>query len=93
MDSRGLSTRDRRWPKRPQSNRSSALFSLFWAAARCLAPALTGFTLGGRGGGGGSLKVVTTQASPGYLARNGVPYGAKATFTEYYDRQDVPGGQ
>ena len=57
-----------------------------------LAPALSGFTLGGRGGSGGSLKVVTTQASPGYLARNGVPYGAKATFTEYYDRQDVPGG-
>ena len=58
-----------------------------------LAPALTGFTLGGRGGGGGgSLKVVTTQASPGYLARNGVPYGAKATFTEYYDRQEIPGG-
>ncbi len=43
-----------------------------------LAPALSGFTLGGRGGSGGSLKVVTTQASPGYLARNGVPYGAKA---------------
>jgi hypothetical protein len=57
-----------------------------------LAPALTGFTLGGRGGTGGSLKVVTTQASPGYLARNGVPYGEKATFTEYYDRQEVPGG-
>jgi len=57
------------------------------------APALAGFTLGGRGGGGGgSLKVVTTQASPGYFARNGVPYGAKATFTEYYDRQEVPGG-
>jgi len=58
-----------------------------------LMPALSGFTLGGRGGGsGGSLKVITTQASPGYLARNGVPYGAKATFTEYYDRQEIPGG-
>lgn len=56
-------------------------------------PALSGFTLrGGRGGGGGSLKVVTTQAAPGYLARNGVPYGSKATFTEYYDLQQVPGG-
>ena len=58
-----------------------------------LTPALSGFTLGGRGGGGGgSLKIVTTQASPGYFARNGVPYGPKATFTEYYDSQAVPGG-
>ncbi len=57
------------------------------------APPLTGFTLGGRGGGGGgSLKVVTTQAAPGYLARNGVPYGANATFTEYWDLLEVPGG-
>jgi len=58
-----------------------------------LAPALSGFTLGSRGGGGGgSLKVVTTKARPGYLARNGVPYGANATFTEYWDLQEVPGG-
>jgi len=58
-----------------------------------LAPALSGFTLGSRGGGGGgSLKIVTTKARPGYLARNGVPYGANATFTEYYDLQEVPGG-
>jgi hypothetical protein len=57
------------------------------------APPLTGFTLGGRGGGGGgSLKVVTTKARPGWLARNGVPYGANATFTEYYDLQAIPGG-
>lgn len=58
-----------------------------------LGPALSGFTLGSRGGSsGGSLKIVTTQAKPGYLARNGVPYGAKAAFTEYWDRQDVPSG-
>jgi len=57
-----------------------------------LAPALSGFTLGGRGGTGGSLKIVTTQAKPGYLARNGVPYGANATFTEYWDLQEVPSG-
>jgi hypothetical protein len=57
-----------------------------------LAPALSGFTLGGRGGVGGSLKIVTTQAKPGYLARNGVPYGANATFTEYWDLQEVPSG-
>ena len=54
-------------------------------------PAIRGFTLGGSVGGG-SLKVVTTKARPGYLARNGVPYGADAVFTEYYDRLEVPGG-
>ena len=49
----------------------------------------------GRGGGppiGGSLKVVTTRMKPGYLRRNGVPYGANAVLTEYFDRFDVPGG-
>jgi hypothetical protein len=49
----------------------------------------------GRGGGGapgGSLKVVTTRMRPGYLRKNGVPYGANAVLTEYFDRFDVPGG-
>lgn len=53
---------------------------------------ITGFSLGGGGATGASLKVVTTKAKPGYLTRNGVPYGANATFTEYYDLQQVPGG-
>ncbi|MEO8099972.1 MAG: hypothetical protein ABI811_19895 [Acidobacteriota bacterium] len=56
------------------------------------APALSGFTLGNAGGSAPSLKIVTTKAKPGYLARNGVPYGANATFTEYYDVLQVPGG-
>jgi len=50
---------------------------------------------GGRGRGplpSASLKVVTTRMKPGYLAKNGVPYGANAVLTEYYDRLDVPGG-
>jgi hypothetical protein len=49
----------------------------------------------GRGGGsapGGSLEVVTTNMRPGYLSRNGIPYGASAVLTEYFDRFDVPGG-
>jgi hypothetical protein len=56
-------------------------------------------TVMGRGGflpgaaaQGGSLKVVTTGLKPGYLRRNGVPYSAQATLTEYFDRFDVPGG-
>jgi hypothetical protein len=41
---------------------------------------------------GGSLKVVTTKMRPGYLRKNGVPYGAATELTEYFDRFDVPGG-
>jgi hypothetical protein len=43
---------------------------------------------GGRGRGGprhGSIKSVTTQLRPGYLRKNGVPYGDRAVFTEYWD--------
>jgi hypothetical protein len=54
---------------------------------------------GGRGGGrgagaaqnrGGSLKVVTTQLSGGWLRRNGVPYSQNTTLTEYFDRFPGP---
>ena len=56
---------------------------------------------GGRGGGGGgggargggrggprygSLKVVTTNLTQGWLRKNGVPYSEGTTITEYYDR-------
>lgn len=34
---------------------------------------------------GGTLKVVTTHIQPGYLRNNGVPFGAGAVMTEYYD--------
>jgi hypothetical protein len=52
---------------------------------------------GGRGGAGqgprtGSLKVVTTNLSGGWLRRNGVPYSDAATMTEYFDRFAVAGG-
>jgi hypothetical protein len=36
-------------------------------------------------GPGGSLKVVTTRMRPGYLQKNGVPYSANTTMTEYFD--------
>ena len=35
---------------------------------------------------------MTVKMRPGYLRRNGVPYSANATLTEYFDRFDVPGG-
>jgi hypothetical protein len=41
---------------------------------------------------GGSLKVVTTKMRPGYLRKNGAPYSANATLTEYFDRIDEPNG-
>ena len=50
---------------------------------------------GGRRGAapaGGSLRVVTTGMRPGYLRRNGVPYSANATVTEYYHRTSEPNG-
>src|ERR1700680_4763296 len=37
-----------------------------------------------------SLKVVTTRLRLGYLRRNGVPYSANATVTEYYDMLSDP---
>ena len=48
----------------------------------------------GRGGTpqGGSLKVVTTHMKPGYLLKNGVPYGENAVLTEYFTRTTEPNG-
>ena len=48
----------------------------------------------GRGGAptGGDLKVVTTHMKPGYLQKNGVPYGANAVLTEYFARTTEPNG-
>jgi hypothetical protein len=36
--------------------------------------------------GPGNLKVVTTRLLPGYLRRNGAPYSAATTVTEYFHR-------
>ena len=41
---------------------------------------------------GGSLKVVTTHLRPGYLQKNGVPYGDRAVLTEYFSRTAEPNG-
>jgi hypothetical protein len=49
---------------------------------------------GGRGAppANGSLEVVTTQMKPGYLRKNGVPYGEHAVLTEYFDVLHQPDG-
>jgi hypothetical protein len=41
---------------------------------------------------GGHLAVKTTQLSPGWLRRNGVPYSDQTTLTEYFDRFPAPDG-
>jgi hypothetical protein len=50
---------------------------------------------GGRGGQPrtGTLKVVTTNLVSGYLRKNGVPYSANATVTEWYDMIMLPGNE
>ena len=40
----------------------------------------------------GALKVVTTKFKPGYLRKNGVPYSANGTLTEFYDVIKEPNG-
>jgi hypothetical protein len=59
---------------------------------------------GGRGGRGGrgrggdqgrpgsSARVVTTHMRPGYYRRNGIPYGANATMTEWFTTVTEPDG-
>ena len=39
------------------------------------------------------LQVTTTNMRAGYLRKNGVPYGDKATLTEYYDLFSEPTGE
>jgi hypothetical protein len=41
----------------------------------------------------GDLKVVTTHIRPGYLRKNGVPYSASATLTEYWDLNKEANGE
>jgi hypothetical protein len=40
----------------------------------------------------GNLKVVTTNLRGGYVRKNGAPYSAKTTLTEYYDLNAMPNG-
>lgn len=60
-------------------------------------PELGGFGPAARGRGsalpGGDLKVITTRLSPGWLRRNGVPYGEHTVLTEYYENFTDPLGR
>ena len=53
----------------------------------------TRFTETDLSGRGGFMKVVTTQMRPGYLRKNGVPYGSNAVMTEYFENHLGPNGE
>ena len=72
---------------------------VFNASERPVRHSLQGFSAAtwerpGRGertaGGGGDLKVVTTNMSGGWVRKNGVPYSENALMTEYIDRFTGP---
>ena len=50
-----------------------------------IVPVAAGAPPGSRPPQEGYMKVVTTDQKPGYLRKNGVPYGAKASVEEYFD--------
>ena len=54
-------------------------------------PGLVG-SAGGARRAGGYLEVKTTQLTPGWLRRNGVPYSEAAVVTEYFARFQAPNG-
>jgi len=54
-------------------------------------PGLVG-SAGGTRRAGGYLEVKTTQLTPGWLRRNGVPYSEDAVVTEYFARFQAPNG-
>jgi hypothetical protein len=47
----------------------------------------------GEGGGTGTLVIKTSNLRPGYLRKNGVPYSASTTMTEYWDLIVEPSGE
>jgi hypothetical protein len=62
-------------------------------ARGAVAPAFFALGLGPRAGAlARSLEVVTTRIRPGYLRKNGIPYSADATMTEYFDTFKEPAG-
>ena len=66
-----------------------------WEPATTVEGVNPGFGLGlgpRQGARSRSLEVATTNLQPGYLRKNGVPYSARTTVTEYYERFSEPGG-
>ena len=85
------------------AGKQTRLFHFNGTAPAGMAPGWQGYTSakwdipgGGRGADptarGGSLKAITNHLRAGYLRKNGVPYSADATVTEYYSRTKEPNG-
>ena len=98
---------DRRTPPDPPSRQGHSAAQWQYAggfdpirAGQAPPPERAGGRAGGRGSRGaaplapvgGKLKVVTTNLTPGFLRKNGVPYSANTTVTEYYNLLTEPSG-
>ncbi|HTI66901.1 MAG TPA: hypothetical protein VL460_05060 [Caulobacteraceae bacterium] len=94
----GIQTRELVFGRRPDANTPRTLqgFSVAqWERPPVLpAPQAAGVIIGQASQApGGSLKVVTTNTTGGWVRKNGVPYSPNATVTEYFDRFKAPDGQ
>ena len=56
-----------------------------WKAPAGTAPSIQGDSVANWEGRPGTLRVRTTNLKPGYLRKNGVPYGESAELIEYFD--------
>jgi hypothetical protein len=66
-----------------------------WSAAKWVfheAGPSFGAAVAQKGPRAGTLKIVTDHLSPGLLRKNGVPYGAGARVTEFWDVHQTPSG-
>jgi len=67
-----------------------------WEGARPRGPGMgtvaRGMQQAGQPAREGYLKVLTTELRPGYLRKNGVPYGAQTSLEEYFDSFREPNG-
>ena len=77
---------------RPAGARSLQGFSVAAWEPMGGAPYARNGTRAGTPAPNGTLKVVTTNVSEGWLRRNGAPYSEKTTLTEYWDRMAFPNG-
>lgn len=94
----GQQTRELIFDRAPAANTSPTLQG-FSKAQWQLPPVVRGQVAGGAQitndsrARGGSLTVVTTNHTGGWVRKNGVPYSANAIVTEHYDRFKTPDGQ
>ena len=64
-----------------------------WKAPAGTAASWQGDSVANWEGCPGTLKVMTNNLKAGYLRKNGVPYSANATLTEYFDLVKEPNGE